>query len=272
LHFEFTPSSRSRHLVLYDPGAVPDGFPVDPDTATPEPQAPPREALEALAAESRALVVNITAGECAASLRVYVDEDAPAELAARSAENGRLRGARLRVPGGRLLADGAEFIQRAGTEREWASKERAELPAGEYDLEAFHIMEWKQKHRKAGIASGASPLARCLDWIAGRVELARIVLVITNVAVIPLLVLSATSGDWRTALMGLGSLLAADVVLVGIFWLMSSVLRRAPGRHQVQKAEELFDRDNPDLVVVLRSAGDRAGGGEPSPAFLRVSP
>ncbi len=274
LQFDFTPnSSNNRYLVLYDPAALPAGFPCDPDTSTSEPQPPPAAAVEKLAATGSALVVHIPRGDCAALVRVFAEEDPPERLQERRMPEHAIDGALLRVPQGTLLADGAEFMQLPGSVREWATKDRAELPAGRYHLDAFHLMEWKELNRTAGIASGAAPLARALDWIVNRVALARIVLIIANLAIIPVLLLSVSSG-WRSALTGLGMILAADALLVGLFWLLSFVLKRHPASRQVQQAREKFDRENPDVVVVLKRDGADDSPAPPSctPSLLRIAP
>jgi len=270
LQFDFAPSSSStRYLVLYDSEALPANFSCDPDTATSEPAPPPDRAVEELGAACSALVVHVPRGDCAVQMQVFVDEDPPERLCRKRKANHAIENSLLRVPGGRLMADGAEFLQMPGREREWATRQRARLPAGEYRLDAFHLAEWKDSNRRAGIASEASPVARALDWIISRVALARIVLVIANLAIIPVLLLSITSG-WRSALTGLGALLVADLVLVCVFWLVAHLLKRHPASRQVQRAREKFDLENPDVVVVLR----REAGPRPSPAaaFLRIAP
>jgi hypothetical protein len=272
LQFDFAPnSSSSRHLLLYDPAALPADFPCDPDVSTSEPKPPPADAVEKLAAAGSALVVHIPHGDCAALVRVFAEEDPPERLRERQTPGHAIDDALLRVPAGTLLADGAEFVQLPGGVREWATKDRAELPAGDYSLDAFHLMEWKERNRTAGIASGASALARGLDWIVNRVALARIVLVVVNLAVIPVLLLSVTSG-WRSALAGLGTLLAADALLVGLFWLLSFALKRHPASRQVQQAREKFDRENPDVVVVLKRNGANASPPPARPSILRIAP
>jgi hypothetical protein len=166
------------------------------------------------------------------------------------------------------MADGAEFVQLPGQRREWAAAFRAELPPGDYRMDAFHILHWKDSNRTAGIASGASRLARSVDWLVNRVALARIVLVIANLAIIPLLLLSFRAG-WRSVLMSLGAVLAADILLVGFFWLLAHLLKRHPASRQVQQASEKFDRENPDVVVVLRRAERPASPGS-APGLLRL--
>jgi hypothetical protein len=99
------------------------------------------------------------------------------------------------------------------------------------------------------------------------------VLLIVNLAVIPFLLVVVTSGSaWQQKLLTLGAVLAADVLVLGLFWLLNRLVRRFPAHRQVHHAEERFERENPDVVVVLKPRQEQGLTADARPALLRATP
>ena len=153
---KLTAASRREHLVLYDPAAIPPDTPVDPDLDAQEPRLLPAASMMDLAARGNALVVHLAEEDCEARFQLFVDEEPPADL--RGKGSLLLAGSRLRVPGGRVRADGLEFLCRAGEVRTHSEADEAALPAGVYAVEVLSLMPWKAAHRISEGRRGIGPV------------------------------------------------------------------------------------------------------------------
>jgi hypothetical protein len=263
---DLTAASRHEHLALYDPGAIPADAEVDPDLDAQDPKLPPAAAIRALA-ERRALIVHIPTEDCEARLRVFVDEDLPEALRT----HGRLvlERATLVVPTGRLKADGLEFLTRPGEVRRHSQAAETEIPPGEYSLEVLDLLSWKLRHGTAETRANASSWERLVHRLTLVYTWLGIVLLPANVLGAPMIVGGLWKArGWRTGLTAAGVILAVDAVVLGGFWLLQVAQKKFPALTRVRDAETTFDREYPDIAIVLRRHSAPADGAVP--AFVQI--
>ena len=264
---DVTAASRHEHLVLYDPGAVPRDLPVDPDLEAQDPKLPPASAIREVTSRGDALILHIPEEDCEARMRVFVNEDPPEPIRERSALV--ISGATLTVPTGTLRADGLEFMARPGDVRKHSEAESIAVPPGDYEVEVRELMSWKLRHRQSSTRRGARPgdklayrLVTAYTWVG-------IILIPGNLLVAPIVVGGLWKArGWRTGLTVASAILLIDAVVLGGFWLLEAAQKRFPALSRIQQADAAFDRENPDIVVVLRR---RAGTSASSiPAFGEI--
>jgi hypothetical protein len=248
---DVTAGSRHEHLVLYDPAAIPPDTPVDPDLEEQDPKPLAASAMVRLAEQGLAVILRIAREDCQADLRLVVEENVASDLRERAVP--ALDGAVLRLPGGKLMVEGVEFLCRAGETRRHSEAEAIEVPAGDYQVQVLNLMPWKHRHRALEIEKKTT---RC-DRVVGRIVVAYtwlgIMLFPANVLVAPAAVLAAwlTSG-WQFALVLAGALLLLDVLVLAGFWGLKFGSRWIPALKRRSEAELTFDAENPDVVVCLR--------------------
>jgi len=260
-------ASRHEYLALYDPAAIPAAFPLDPDLQTPEPEPPPRASLDALAANGDALFLRIPSEDCEADFRVLVDEDPDRTVK----ERGKpvLSNARLRLPRGEMRADGVEFICRPGQVRVDAAGSATEVPPGEYAVEVVELLTWKLRNSAGEVRRGATRFERIAHALT-------LVYVWIGVLMLPLnlfggpmaAVYAHRKYGWKGVAIVAAGLLTLDALVFGGFWLLEAAQRRFPALVRVRELQEELDEDNPDIVIVLRSA--RSGEAPAQPAIAEI--
>lgn len=262
MQFDFEPSSRHRFVVLYDAAALPADFPVDPDLATPEPDPPSHTAVRELAKQGRAFVVEVPSEEdCQATIRVFVDENPPAELVKRG--KCVARESLMKIPSGVLRAAGSEFMCLPGQQRtEVENEPEAKISSGDYLLTVHELVRWKLKHRRSEIRARTTPVARFVDVLTQGFGFFCAVLFVAHILVVPVVLWIA----WRkhgghTALKIGGIILAVDAV-VYLLILLLAALEKKFDLFNVAEVRRKFDAEHPDFVVVLQSANGRSGSGE----------
>jgi hypothetical protein len=248
---DLTAASREQHLVLFDPAAIPADAPVDPDMLAQEPKLMPRPAMMRLASSGDALILHIPTDDCEARLRVFAGEEPPEPLRRKGAVV--LSGARLRVPSGRLRADGLEFLVRPGEAREHSLAQEAEIPAGHYGIEVVNLQGWKARNRltegRRGMGAAATAVHRLVTvytWLG-------ILLLFANIFVAPMILLWFHESDGWSGVLRAGAVIAVvDAVGFGGFWVLQAAQKRLPILSRVGEADAVFERENPDIIVILR--------------------
>jgi hypothetical protein len=248
---DVTAASRHQHLVLYDPAAIPPDLPVDPDLGAQDPKPLPASAIREVTSRGDALILHIPTEDCEARVRVFVDEDPPRPVAGRGALV--ISGARLKVPTGTLKADGLEFMARPGEVRKHSEAERIAVPPGDYEVEVRELMSWKIRHRTSSTRGGTGPGDRVAHRLVNVYTWIGIVLIPGNVLIAPIIVgVLWQSRGWRAGLAAASMILVIDAVVLGGFWALEAAQKRFPALSRIQRADAEFDRENPDIVVVLR--------------------
>jgi len=267
---EITAASRHEYLALYDPAAIPADAPFDPDLQAQDPKLPPKAAIKELAAEGHALIVHIPTEDCEARFQVLVDEEPSEPIRHRATVV--LAGATLRVPSGRLKADGLEFLSRPGEVRVHSEAEEITIRAGEYSVEVLDLLSWKLRNRVAEARRGVGPLHIAIHRLVAIYTWLGVLLFPGNLFVAPILVAFYwRSRGWRIGLAVAAAILAVDTVIVGGFWLLQGAQKRFPGLFRVAEADAAFERQHPDVVVILRPRSSDAAPGPPALASLRIA-
>jgi hypothetical protein len=197
--------------------------------------------VDAAARDGRALLLPI-GDDCDVRIRVFVDEEPPAELSA-ATKPLRLTDASLSVPSGRLVATGAEAIDAHEREPLPGTHAAAQVPAGTYRVSAFQAFEWKARHRAAYIARTSSRAARLLLGAETAFGLGAAMFLVGNFFLLPGL-----------GMLALAVLLAVDALFyVALLafqrWMVPSALYR-----RAHAAQDQFERAFPDVVVQLTSS------------------
>jgi hypothetical protein len=265
---ELTAASRHEHLVLFDPGAIPIGTPVDPDLLAQDPKLLSASAMMDLAARGQALILHIPTEDCEARIQLFVDE-APSERI-RSRGTVVLANAALDVPTGVLKADGLEFLSRPGEHRAESQAEQTVVPAGRYSVEVLNLLPWKLRHRIADGRCGLGWKEKAVHRLVFAYTWLGVLLLPGNLLVAPMVLVPFwRSRDWRGGLAAAAIILAINVVIVGGFWLLQAAQKRFPILFRVADADADFERENPDVVIVLR-----VGASDPAarpPALARLA-
>jgi hypothetical protein len=257
-------ASRHDHLVVYDPGAIPPDTPFDPDMMTGEPAPLPAETLTTLAAEGRALILHFPGEDCEATIRVVLGP--PSDLAR---ERGQLllQGARLQLPAGQAIADGAEFIHAKGQKRDQGQERATVVPPGDYAVSVTTLIAWKEAHRNAWLTRATTPAARTVDRIATVIAIAGAVLVPLNLLLAPIAIaIGWRRGGFRAAGIVTGTIVAVDAVVIGAAAVLQGLQRRHPALGGAVAARTEFDRENPDVIVSL----EPWTGGEARPTWATL--
>ena len=266
---ELTAASRHEHLVLFDPAAVPVDTPVDPDLEAQDPKLLPKAAIKDLAARGQALILHIPTEDCEARLRVFVDEQ-PTE---QTRKRGKvvLAGAALHVPSGLLKADGLEFLTRPGEARTHSEAEQMTVPAGRYSVEVLELLSWKMRHRIAEGRRALGSLDKTIHRLVTTYTWLGIVLIPANIFVAPMVVMGFwRSRGWQAGLAAGAVVLAVDALVLGGFWVLQAAQKRLPILSRVADADAAFERENPDIIVVLRPGASEAQAGPPALAKVRI--
>ena len=266
---DVTAASRHEHLVLYDPGAIASDLPLDPDLEAQDPTPLPASAIRDVTARGEALILHIPTEDCEARLRVVVDEDPPQLIAGRGALV--VSGATLKVPTGTLKADGLEFMTRAGDVRTHSEAETIAVPPGDYEVEVRELMSWKLRHHKSSTRRGTSPGDRLAHRLVTAYTWVGIVMIPANVLVAPMVVGGLWQArGWRTGLTAAAIILAIDLVVFGGFWVLQAGQKRFPALSRIQEADAAFERENPDIVVVLRRRPENVNRNVPTLGKIRL--
>ena len=255
--------------MIYDPAAIPADTLVDPDLDAQDPKLMPKHAIERLAEQGHALIVNIPTEDCEARFHVFVDEEPPALLRKRGKV--LLRSAALNVPSGVLKADGLEFLARPGEVRAASEAEEATIPAGPYVVDVVDLLSWKLRHRKAEARGRLGRFDIAVHRLLMSYTWLGILFIPANIFVAPMIL----AWCWRrngfnAALIAGGLILAIDLLVFGGFWIVQAAQKRLPILTRVAQAEAQFDRENPDIVVIMRSATEMVDA-KPAFAKLRLS-
>lgn len=267
--YDFRVNTFGTHLVLYDPAAILEGFPFDPDTDLQEPESPPREALLELAKANDALVLELPEGMGEATIRIFVDEPLP-DSSCNSGTNW-LRKSRLNILSGVLSVDGAEFIHPKPKTRLHASGDSIELPAGSYGLDVVDQVAWKEAHLASYVESRTTRLGRSVDLALTVLGYSVVVLFVCSILIVPAIIWIL----WKEAgsiagLAAIGMLVAIWIVIIAGTWCLEWVYRRWPEIRRPQVARSDFEQEYPDILVALRFSPSWHQAS--SPAFLAVWP
>ncbi len=208
------------------------------------------------AAAAGALLYWYTAADGTHSMRVYVDEPAPADVVAKA--RNRASGRLLRVPGGRVVFAGAEILLDVNTRPDrWPGREPAlAIAPGDYLVDAFELAASAEDDAAFDAAvrdiagSWATRAADLLVLVTGSVVMLTASIVIPAIAM--LFVHPAR----------LLAVLPAALLWLGLPWALVLVAWQLPAITRVQAAREQLDSGWPDAVAVLRRVAD----GEPRPA------
>jgi hypothetical protein len=265
---EMVAASRHEHLVLYDPDAIPADTPVDPDLEAQDPALLAPSAMQGLTARGEALVVHLPGEDCEARIQLLLDES-PTEAVL---EHGTpiLAGAALKVPSGTLKADGLEFLSRPGEVREHSQAESTTVPPGEYEIEVRELLTWKLRNRQTIVSARTRRSERVVDRLVTIYTWLGILAFPANLLVAPGLVSWVWHRrGWPSAAVAVGAILAADAILLAGFWLLQAARRRFPILSRAADAAAEFEREHPDIAVILRPK--RAGfAAAPTLARIRV--
>jgi hypothetical protein len=272
---DFHLAGGAWYLVLHDPHALPAGFPVDPDTKTDQPAAPPAEAITELADNGQALVIKMPEKwDSEASLRVFVDQEPAALLRERSSTHRGVTGAKLSVPSGNLIAGGAEYIELPGLHRRQSLAERAEIRYGDYQLEVIDLFEWKIANVDQYTRERTTWLTRVVSKLAVVVAIGGCLLIAANVIAIPGLIIYGLKGNDALALR-IGVVLGVtDLIVIGGGSLFAFLSERFPSLDLLGKASRVqkgFEQENPDVVAVLKRVTEpEHDKQQPVPSLLRI--
>jgi hypothetical protein len=261
-----TAASRHEHLVLYDPAAIPADTPADPDLDAQDPKLMPKQGIQRLAARGNALILHIATEDCEARFQVFVEEE-PGE---RLRERGKvlLSGALLEVPTGVLRADGLEFLTRPGERRAASEAEEAAIPPGRYAVEVLDVLSWKLRWRNSEARRRLGRLDVAVHRMLMVYTWLGILFIPANIFVAPMIVVWFwKTGGVRGALLAAAMILAIDLVVFGGFRVLQAAQTRMPMLTRVAQAESEFDRENPDIVVIMRSGAPPT---DAPPAFARL--
>ncbi len=271
MHYEFAASSMGRVLALYDPGAIPEDFPFDPDTETLEPKMPSKESLRQLAESHAALIFELAKNfDSEATIHVVLDQPIPSDIG--KPKKQFLRQSRLRIPSGHLTFDGAEFIHPKPKARKYSDGTVAVIPSGMYELEVVNQIPWKIANRDAYVASKTTPLARALSKLLSYFVFSWGIFIFSTVFIVPVIVLVLWMENGLMAgLVSIAVVMAIHLVCLGIVLSSAVATKRWPKISGVAEARRSFDQENPDILVSLRLVSDAMEVGNPSYLKLKSS-
>ncbi len=251
--------SRHEHLVLYDPAAIPADTPIDKDFDAQEPVPVPVSAMEDLAAHGQALILRIACEDCQASIRVLVEELAESHIRERGIQV--IDGANLRIPAGKLIVDGIEFLCRPGEVRRWSEAQPIAIPAGNYEVEVFNLMPWIALNREIEFKKKTTSIGRMVGKVVHAITCLSLLLFLAMAALTIFAVGSIIASGWEQASWMVWWAVLGDVVVYVGFWVMDIAGRRFPLLRQAGDAWSAFDAENPDVVICLRQTAGEGGGG-----------
>ncbi len=271
MHYEFTASSMGRVLALYDPGAISEDFPFDPDTDTPEPKMPNKESLRQLAESHAALIFEFAKNfDSEATIHVVLDQPLPSDIG--KPKKQFLRQSRLRIPSGHLTFEGAEFIHPKPKSRKQSDGTVEVIPSGLYELDVVNQIPWKIANRDAYVASKTTPLARALSKLCFYFTFSWLVFIFSTVFIVPAVVVIVWIENGYTAgLVSIAVVMAIHLVCLGIMLSYAVVTKRWPKISGVAEARRSFEQENPDILVSLRLVSDAMEVGNPSYLKLKSS-
>lgn len=268
---DLTAASFGTHLVLYDPAAIPDDFPFDADTETPEPAPPSPEALRQLATAGKALVLEIAAGDCEATIRVLVDEPLPNTHG--GPQKPSVLESRLEVPSGVLTAAGAEFIHPVPNARRFSDCAVVKVPAGNYHIQVVDRYARKEAPRDAYVESKTTITNRRISKAVDYFTFSWIALFVSTILIVPgITLLIWINLGYIAALIGIGSLVAIHVAYLLAFGILGWATSHWPGIDQPSFARSEFDRDNPDVLVALHRAPMQSQEADAAYMLIRAIP
>lgn len=267
---EVIAASRHEYLVLYDPAAIPLDTPLDPDLETQDPVPLPESALVNLAEDGRALVFRIADTDCQATIRLLVEEIAEPSVKERAVQV--MDGAILRVPTGKLTADGVEFLCRPGETRLHSEGVSIDIPAGNYEVQVWNLMPWKSREHAVVIDKTTTKTDRIVGRVVAAYTWLGILLVPANILVAPAAVFIVwLAMGWQQALALAGSVILVDLLILGGFWVLDFASRWVPALRGAIEAESAFNAANPDVVVCLRRLPAERESKVPAMATLAVA-
>lgn len=256
---DLTAASGTKHLILVDPSSIQGLSGVTDDHLDPR--------LLPLANDGRALLIHVPRGDCEATIRVFVNEEPPADLK-RAASRSRLSNFLLQVPSGVIEAAGAEDVGKTVDDREPGTFALAHLGAGTFLGDAFNTVRWKLRNRKRYVARRTSPLARRLRLVQNVAGFSGAVLIVGHIlAVGPLIGMAFWVGGRRTGITALVALAVFDVLAWLFFYALDRASRTLAVFNEAREIEEHFERTYPDVVVSLTSNLDRPSA---SPGILVI--
>ncbi len=266
---ELTAFSRHEYLLLYDPGAIPEDTPVDPDLEAQEPVPLPAPARSELARRGLALMLEVPSDDCEATIRVLVDQAPEASLQERAAQ--ALDGAILRVTGGQLTFDGIEFLCRAGETRWHSQGESMEVPPSEYLVEVLNLIPWKHQHRADEINKNTRKLDRLFDRVVEACMWPFLLLFWANIFAPGVILVALFAAGWRQALTIAAVILAVDVLLLAGGWAFDGAAHLFPALKRAQNARIAFEAENPDVLVCLRKTAHAPDRHVPATATIDLA-
>ncbi len=188
-----------------------------------------------------------------AELAIYVDEEPPADLVARARPK---QTGHLKVPSGRLLATGMEYL----TPEHLSAPDPAgllDLPVGGYDVEAFTVARLEETAEAKAEADRLEQAAALAEPQGHRLSRARWALfrftllpLLTAIALF-LIVVALAKGVFLDFL---GTRLAYGLVVIAIEWIVFLAIGRiaAVRRYEQMSERDAEPDDAPDCVIVLR--------------------
>ena len=266
---DFVASSFAEHLILYDPAAIPDDFPFDPDVETPEPAPPPATSIQHLANTGQAFIISIPEGDCEARIRVFAEEPLPGPPDKPGMQS--LVGAQIEIPSGRLKADGIEFVHCEHNAREHGNHETMSLKPGTYNLEVIEQIAWKDAHREPYVKSHTTLTGRRISKLINCFTFSYVVFFIASILILP----GVIGAVWvkfgsDAGLIGIALLVGTHIVCLALFRIVERAGRRWPAIMQPAAARDLFDRDHPDVLVALRRASADSHSTTPSLIVIQM--
>lgn len=272
MQVEFNPSSREKYLAIYDPAALPPDFPLDPDLQAQEPVPPSKQAIQSIAADGCAFIIHVPQGDCELHVRVFIDEPVPEQIIQRSRDKSTALTAVLNVPSGNLFSDGIEFMTFPGQSRLEGGSERVQVPMGLYRLEAYDLLEWKQKNKEREFKERTSATGRFFNHLNNIAAWVGIVLLVANILVAPGVILFVWKVySWSAALKAGLAIAVLDAVVLTFFHLLAYFSKRFPSLQQGDNVRQAFELENPDLVILLvKDSGGPATSSNPALLKIRV--
>jgi hypothetical protein len=216
-------------------------------------------------------VISFPTEDCQLRAKVFVDEPVPDSVAKKSPKNAPVITSLLKVPGGKLIADGIEFMVFPGQSRKESDAFCFEVAPGIYRLQAYDLLRWKQKNWKAEFKRRTTAPGRFLNQLNNAITIMAVIILVLGLIALPAVTLWVWkhSSGWA-ALKVLGIMAVVYAITVGYFCLLNLLQKRFAVFRQGLDVRQAFDRENPDLVIALfREPGGAVQNVEP--AFLKVS-
>lgn len=267
---DFSPSSREQHVAIYDPHALPAGFPIDPDLESAEPSPPPKEAIASLAKEGLAFVLHIPHGDCEPHIKCFINEEPPDYLIEKAGQKARVVNSLMHVPSGTIISDGIEFLCFPNTKRQHGLSEEIQIPPGDYRLTVYSLVRWKNRNSDSEFRRLTSSSGRFAEKIMNSLGCLAAAMFPGNLIFAPILILLVGSlSSWRSAIKLAVAILIIDILLLIVFHALERLEQRFPILRQAHKIRETFEQENPDIVLHLARQTD-ATSNNSTPAYHAI--